>query len=405
MADVAVGAVVLLVLCTFLRIIGISFRLNSGASILFTLLLFGVGLVVGVPGAPLGLGNDYSFYFGWATEIHSSWEVGVAYDGRAIWPGKGVWPLIIGAVFWVFGPNHYVVLALSAFVTGLFVLILQVATGLLTGRVPRLSIVVFLCTSAAFVLYGALLLREPFFWLGTSLALLGVGFFQHKEYVHSFLTTCTSGLVLVLFRPDLGVIVLWGFLGLNVLAWVDQKKKISWKVASTASLLLLALVATLIPTVSAVTPGMDVDEKIILYNVNNDGEGIESGFRSGNQEAATVASSIPAINLAKGFLGPFPSELENKPVWYLAGLSSIHFWGCFALALFGMRNWNNSRLQKWGMLLMFFALTTLFITTFPNYGSLSRFRIISEIVISPYALAGMMKFAEKLRCALLRLAK
>lgn len=408
MSEFFIGLIVFLGLCSIILFTAQRLRVSGTPPVLLVAMLFGAGSLVGVPGAPLSFGGDYSYYAQWAIEIVEAWDSELPYEGRSIWPGKGVWSVIIGAIFWTAGTNHYIVLALSSSALGMAVLVSQRATVLLADIRLRWESLIYFGTSAAFVLYGSQLIREPFFWLGISLGVLGVGYLRKKSYVTSALITLTSGALLLLFRPDLGVVVLWGLLGVNILTWLEHTRNRRALRVSIASLGFVALLLSFLPAVNSVSE-REPSLKIQIYNEAHSRDRVESAFTPSNptQEVEPGVSRpanpiletvvLGTSNLTRAFFGPFPYELENKPVWYLASLSTFHFWMALWLAFLGMISNPSSRFQKSGFILMAVGLSILFAATMTNYGSLSRFRVINEMLLAPYALAGVKILTTKVR--------
>lgn len=92
--------------------------------------------------------------------------------------------------------------------------------------------------------------------------------------------------------------------------------------------------------------------------------------------------------------GPFPHEIEAGPIWYLSSLSTFHFWLTIVFATIYMlrnkRHWLIA-LGLFSLALMSLAVFTLILT---NYGILIRFRVVTELLLAPLAISGLLCLKE-----------
>jgi len=95
--------------------------------------VFFVGLVLWVPSSPFFIPSDGSYYQAWGYSLSQSWTGQSAPLESTLWPGKGVWPLIIGVFHFFLGPVVVTLIAFNSIVLGFSVVALQKAILLLTG--------------------------------------------------------------------------------------------------------------------------------------------------------------------------------------------------------------------------------------------------------------------------------
>ena len=381
------------------------FRIPAFASITALLLITAVGFIIAFPWSPVPVGGDFGRFEDWAFEILAAWDTAETYSGRAIWPGKGVWPTVIAGTYFLFGINPTLLLVVSAFVTGLTVLLIQLATQLLTQVESHLPALLYFVSSASFVLFSSILIRDPFFWLGMAFCLVGLGYVSTSEYGRSTLFYFLGTSLVIAFRPDFGVVVIWSMVGLALMAWVDSAGRVLLRRVLISLGLLAVLALSLLPTIELLSEaGRSASDKVSIYNEAHGRESVVSSFNTSISDGSTSESmsltelvlSLGLAGLPNALLGPFPSEMNLEPVMVLAALSTIHLWIWSGLALYGFHTSVSARFTKLGMVVIFFGILLVTAATMTNYGSLGRFRIVAEFFLIPHALAGANAVWRKL---------
>ena len=370
-----------------------------------------VGLILYVPLSPLYLRSDGEYYQSWGYSLAAGWSSGEPMvSPQALWPGKGLWPLIIGGFTAIAGPVTITLVVFNALLVVLSTILLQKATLLLSGKSPRWSMVIIFLSSSPFVLWGPSLLREALFWLGVALGALALAYASVNRYRFAFLAICLSGLVLLGIRPDAGMILIYGFVAMLIFLFgIVGRKPSPLRVAATASTLLS--LALSFPAAFEFARGSEVTGETIevsskeLAEANTaftppvdssdsvDRSWCESQFAGESLVNAVSCSAL--VNLPYAFFGPFHWEYSQEPVWFLAGASTVHFLILVGLATYYVVVSGGRRWPLLALLAVAAASMLMFSSILTNYGILIRFRAATEIMLIPLALSGALELMEK----------
>ena len=368
----------------------------------------GAGLILYVPLSPLYVTSDGEFYQSWGFSLAVALLSGEPLvSPQALWPGKGLWPLIIGGFTAIAGPVTITLIVFNALVLMLGTIILQNSTFLLGGRVPRWSMVVVFLSCGPFLLWGPSLLREALFWLGVALAVLALSYASVDRFGSAFLSVGLSALVLLGIRPDAGIVLIFGFVAMLVFLWgvVGPKRSLFRVVAASVLLLSLALS---FPTATNFARGDEITGQTIMHsNEALSAEHVTTAFRSSSIgsdycESEFVEQSLGAavlctagVNLPHALFGPFPWEYGEEAIWWLAGASTVHFVLLGGLATYDLVNSGGRRWPLLALLAVAAASMLMFSSILSNYGILIRFRAATEIILIPLALSGALKLVER----------
>lgn len=364
-----------------------------------------------VPLSPLYVRSDGELYQNWGYSLAASWITGepVAYF-RALWPGKGLWPLIIGGFTAVAGPVTITLIVFNALILMLSVVVLQKATFMLGGRAPRWSIVIVFLSSIPFFLWGPSLLREALFWAGVALGVLALTYASVHRYRSALPAASLSFLVLLGIRPDAGIVLIYGFVAMLIFLWgfVGLKRSQLRAVATFVALVSLALS---FPTAFELAKGRKVSgENILTTNEVLARDNVTTAFGgfAGSSEslcnsefillsAGTAALCAAAVNLPYALFGPFHWEYGPGAIWWIAGAATLHFLILLGLAIFHLVTSKGRRWPLIAVLAVAAASMFMFSSVFTNYGILIRFRAATEIVLIPLSLSGALALLSRVK--------
>ena len=380
---------------------------------------FFVGLALWFPLSPLFIANDGEYYLSWGYSLSDAWTNSGSPLEERLWPGKGVWPLIIAIFHFLFGPVAASLIAFNSIVCGFSIVALQKAVLLISGKKSTLTIVVLVLSSPPLVMFGPSLLRESLFWLGVSLGVLSVIYFGRQEVGRGVWIFVTGSLFLLLFRSDAGVVIVFGLLAVIIIQVGLFTGTRTLRRKLFTGLALTALV-TLSPfAFDLMQPGASDSERVRNGQQDLNAPAVSTAF-GGAEEASDVgeeasdvgeeASDVgercnvsatgslglvttllcySALHFPQAMFGPFPSEFGPEPIWIIASLSTIHFLVLlvpsvvYLVSLPG-RGWISSGVTAVAGLsfVMISAIAS-------NYGLLIRFRVMTEILLFPLSVAGM----------------
>lgn len=368
-------------------------------------LLFVVGLLLYVPASPFFMMSDGDLYRQWGSSIASQWRGdGVALD-RPIWPGKGFWPLIIAILSLLVTPISVSLVALNTITFGLATVLLQKSVLLISRQRARWITAFAVLTCVPIVLFAPSILRESIFWLGVSGGVLAVAYMVPQKVRLALANFAWSSLVLLAVRPDAGVVFVYGFAA--VLAVLAARAIIgppAWRfIAATGVLASLAVSAPfafgLLREDAEVDTISNVADALSGSEVNSSFVGDGAQILQGNFCDASLILRVGCgalENLPRTMFGPFIWEIEPQPVWIAASLSTLHFLAVLALAGYYVSTRIGRNLTSFSLVAVAALSLVMFAAILTNYGIVMRFRMATEIVLLPLAIAGFFALKEKL---------
>lgn len=358
------------------------------------------GLLLYLPTSPIYLRSDGEFYQRWGYSLAAAWLSGEPMPSdRALWPGKGLWPLIIAGFSAIGGPVTTTLIVFNGLILVLTVLLLQKATLLFTGRSTRWSMVVIALTSAPFAIWGPSLLREAIFWLGVSFGALALSYASVRRYRPSLLSVGISSLITLGIRPDAGIVLTYGFVAALILVWAIQGRKLTWLWALGISITQLFLALSLPSALQLLTSSEINGDVITAWNDALAAETVTTGFGSRvglcdsiGRELALSGSVLcsAVVNLPFAMFGPFYWEYGASAIWFIAGASTLHFLVLAGLATIFVVISKGFRWPMLATLLVAAGSMLMFSSVLTNYGILIRFRAATEVLLIPLALGGAL---------------
>lgn len=373
------------------------------------LLIF--GLLVHVPSSPLYLISDGEYYLGLGADIANTWRGGEVTYTRHPWPNKEAWPIFLASLVWLMGPVIVTPIVINLIILLGTILIMQIVARNLGASSSGWTLTLLLATCLPFLVFGPSTLREAIFWLGSSLGILSVSFFFSGRILRGFSTLAGASIVLLVIRPDLGVILIYSFGFLLIVFGVLTSKPFRWR-RITASVVALAALALSAPSaLQFVRPSISpntvivVSEALGAQDVTSAFSGAlpadstwalsESRFCSQNLLVISLCSA--GKNLIPAFFGPFWVDIRGEPVLVAAALSTahFHFLGLLSLLFFFQRNTK----KRAAMVLAGLAIVTLviFAAILTNYGVLMRFRTVTALFLIPLAVAAASRLEKSMR--------
>ena len=377
------------------------------------------GLVLYLPLSPFYIRSDGEYYQRWGFSLADSWLTGASLDGWSpLWPGKGVWPLVIGALSAIAGPVTISLIVFNALLVVLCAVILQNATLLLGGRSSRWTMVIVFLSSTPFLLWGPSLLREALFWTGIALGVLALSYAALNQHIPALSAVGLSALVLLGIRPDAGLVLTYGFMAMLVFVVGIVGRERSWLRVFASSLALLFLVISFPFAFEVVREGVTGET---IVDVSEDlSNGVTTAFVDATPDSyyptdtrwcesesarASLATSVlcsALTNLPHALFGPFHWEYGPEAIWFIAGASTLHF-----LVLVGLAGYHIvvSKVRRWpsfAILAVAVASLLMFSSVLTNYGILIRFRAATEIMLVPLAILGALSLTSKIKSSRLR---
>ena len=370
-------------------------------------------LVFHNPASDWYIPNDGDFYWDWAVAMSRGED---KYPDYPVWPGKGLWPYLVSHMIALGGPSIYFPLFLNVCLILLTVLVSFKSVSLLSSNFNKWGSLALFGSWFPFWLFGPSMLREAIFWLGISLGTMSLLHLRRAENVKGILVMLSSILLLLAIRPDAGLILAYAFLAAGMVAYLSMlpnglKPKLALAGLAAALIWLFPI------ALDAVRPGVAEDPSIVGRIAVDGARDIRTSafqpppFGLGDEPAgeyepmfwetdvcldnlyvATICNAI--VNLPYALAGPFPWELRWELATLLAVGSTLHFFVVVGLAIsFFVR----SEKDRIGVLLLFGVATIallLFSSILTNYGTLIRFRVVVELIVLPFAIAGMQSLGR-----------
>jgi len=390
-----------------------------------SLIVVGVSTQLSISPFYLGLG-DGGQYLDWATAISEAWREGQPWNDRAIWPGKGLWVLLIAVMNFFFGPVLISLIVINAAVFSFSLILLQKTMGLLFGVRPKWTIIVLTLTSSPVLLFTPTLLREAFFWFGITAGILAIAYFYRTSYVAGLAFLLLSVLVVIGIRPNLGVLIAYPLVAVVIAMWAVRKGSVSISRILIGSSLIAVLGVTFFPAVSALatadvvetvtvvsrslansgdpTTGLQQDKSggpsnVVSRSLANSGDpttGLQQDKSGGPSNFCNSTSYVGILcnslaRLPAFIFGPFLWEIGPEPIWIVVIASSLHFLFLLATSVLFLFQKKQRNLATLGLFAL--ALITLLIlaAVLTNYGIIIRFRVVVELFLFPLTLGFLLQ--------------
>jgi hypothetical protein len=290
--------------------------------------------------------------------------------------GKEGWPILLAAVYKVFGHLPAAGLVINVVAAALTVTVLA-RTASYLGLPPRPTAWLAALMPPG-LLWGGLLLRESltwFFMAGFVLGLAGLAM-KRRAWVH-LLVVAVSFLGLLQFRGTAAVIV--GVAGV-VAVFLVRKQYLLLAAGGVAAILII--LGPLGAPVRNIIGQYDLER---IY--------VSREWLSDNATTGFPVNNIVDV-LAHVMLGPAPWE------WGVVGpvfaIDAILWIGIIVLAWRGWSTMQNRRASL-VLLLPAFALFASLVITSGNYGTLQRLRYQPELLLLPLAAAGLLAVRDRVR--------
>ncbi len=325
-------------------------------------------------------------------------------QGLAATGVNGVWPLLISGLYVPFGRLTLAVLVVNAAISSFALLVGQKTVKLLISRdVPWLITFVWL-SSTPLLIFGSSAMREPLFWLGIGLTVLGLVYLGQANRLPGFLNFSGGVAVLLAIRPDFSTLLLYPLIALTLAHFLVRPavftlKKLAYFLAGVG-----VLGASFIPVsrfmgVNA-TPERAVELRRFLQR-----DGVNSALPppvQNNDPITFIPVSHEIWTLLEGtfsnllpfLFGPYWTRLGEEPILWIAALSTFHFWVLFVSSIRGVQRLPSSIP---GVPILIWAILALgvFSLSLTNFGIIMRFRQAVEIMILPFAIVGLLSWGTK----------
>ena len=365
------------------------------SALMVSIFLFGVLRLQ--PSSPLYDPGDESLLL-WGQEISSALrgEVPLA-DLRQIWPGKGVWPLIIGLTGLVVVDPVLLPLAINSVVIGCIFLLLWKSAEIVGVRSQWMFFGLFVLNPGLWV-WGPLLMRENIFWVGFSMLILGMVSRGTTHFRVWSAWGAAGATVLIGVRGDFGSVVVG-----VALAWIAVEHAIYLGSRTppvgrirSAQIILLATggawLASLFSTGSRTAPDEESESNLADF--------LHSSRRVLRKDdvISGIDTEIPLEMLRHAFFGPFPSELSGGLVFVVSGIGTQYFLIVSILALVGASALGPGRRIVVSQTILL-SCTLLAVTAFSlsNYGIQFRFKTAFVFGMVPLAVLGLEHASHTVR--------
>lgn len=388
--------------------------------------LLGVSFWRFSPGSPLLPRGDSGFYFHWGTGLASAMQ-GESYEyGRQIWPGKGVWPVVIALSHLVVRDAFLVPLVLVIIAAVSSVLVLGYAIWLILGKAYPILLAGIVILQPAFMGWGTTLDREAFFWLGTSLLILGFALYCRERYLGAAIWGAVGAIFVIGIRFEVGIPLAY-LMACTALIYVLQTRRnnsqrfsapfvtavfgvwLSTTFVAVAGFLAArnpgiplwssrSPDAVVAPTAAQTENGFSVAEVLGLVV-----DRAASTRQSLSKESVTTAFD-PGESLVSGALlgvirtvfGPFPTEIEPSLVYAILVIATLNFVFVLGLAIFYLVAGGPKARALAGLGLAALGVVFIIGVTITNYGMIARFRFGAQLLLIPLAIAGYHLLQQKL---------
>lgn len=348
--------------------------------VLFAVLLL-AGLLLYSPGSWLYQAGDGEYYRDWAIDIAAGESV------STIWPDKGVWSLMISPLFFSLGPVWFPVIAINVSLC-VFALVLVHEAAIVLGYRGSWGPFFLLATSVGFIYYGPSLLREPIWWFGLSLCVLGVTLLSSAPK-RGWVLLLLGAVVVLAIRPDVGIVLVATILGSLIVVNFFQKPPSlrSFGLAAAQGAALVGTFSLFYPLLSGVTSA----EKAQTVRDGLSDESVTTRVSVVPVHSAPSEPESILVGLSEFLLsaaGPLWWEVGGSFPLLVAAVSSAHFLLVLGLAIIGLSR-EKSRAPSAALLLAGGIMWVVLSAVLGNYGAVIRFRQLVEIIFLPVALLGL----------------
>ena len=353
------------------------------------LVLYGFGVLRLLPGTPifdLGDGNGYLRWGYQITEVfYGRLEPS---DVREIWPGKGVWPLIIGLTGLLVPKPILFPLMVNIVLMLVTVLVSQKTFSHVTASKSKSYVLPLMLLNPGFIMWGTTLMRENLAWLGLALVGLSIARRGHKSF-QTQLFTAGGGFALVMAtRDDLGAamtvivagtVLLMPFMTKS-LAEKSLRAILSGRFAFTLGfVMLLAAAAWWYLSSFATRADLDLSSEVAKR--------VSSKSQADAQTAVSKTSPI-AVRAIGGLFGPFPHEYGASAVLLLVSLGTLYFGVLLMLVAARIRAGRVQETNEAATLLIIATVVAGIVGILVgNYGAITRLTVGLTILVTPHAAA------------------
>lgn len=384
-------------------------------STISAVLLFSIfsvsGFLLHSPSSRFFIPSDGQYYLAWSQALIVYWNDGSPTGFPQLWPGKGIWPALLGVIRLVVGEEATLFgIALNAALIAVSGIFLERAATTNGVKVTWWPIVLIFVTSGPMLIFGPSLLREGLFWLAISIGVLSMALANAGLWTQSISNWGVSAVALLAVRNEVGLLIASTTLAVIIVLW-GVKSRLPWKIRGiavpfTLSLLTLGFFRTLDFLRPAIEPALVTNVAASLSqgvnsSLNRAGTRVEiapTSLAIQSDVSLTVCDNLLSLkilcegvlNLPAFIAGPFPWELTGELVLLVAFLASIHF---ILVVLLATRALFNDHERVWlnlGYILVAAATAILFSSVLTNYGIIMRFRVATEILLIPLALKGLL---------------
>lgn len=409
---------VLIYICALVAIIYGTFVFSKkstgkyGYYVVILLVLFILGISSYLVLGPFNLYPDAVYYHDGGLEILKWWEGTGPNPYGEFWNSlmnKRAWPTVIAAIYWLVGVQPAAILLFSIVLLGSTSVFLASSITVLSPDKFDGKLFTYFFLIAPFVfIFGVSLGREAIYWLATSILIYGSSKLFQRKNLESILPLAAGSLLLIVFRPNLGIPQIYAFGIPLFIMWVFRSFPIN-----LLRVALIAILGTLIGF--SVFPAKELitaDAYDVVQTRYFLSEGANSGFSSIeiNLESETIEPSVQPTTstksqedgnsfwdyglyslqtLPRGMFGPFPAEFSFKPVMVFSEINLFYWIIIVGLTIYGIAR-NLRRAQGLLFLSISLLIITIISSLLTNYGILIRFRAIAEITLIPYAFSVFM---------------
>ena len=389
-----------------------------GQALTSTLVIFPFFSILGIllhdSASPFFLPSDGQYYLDWSRALIDLWSKGTPTGFPQVWPGKGVWPVILATLGLLVGENVGVFgILLSAATVSMLSLVLEKTANVLGAKEAQWAILLIFFTSGPMLIFGPSLLREGIFWLGVSFGVLSLAVADRGHWIPSASYFVVSGAIMLAIRPDLGLILGTTMGGVIIMLWGIRSGLSLYLRLLFVPVLLAGLAYVFGQALDFLRPSIEpsvVDNlqasldkesstRFVQLDPSNDSDQSDAIgpelFRNEGVEVLCESQLVLKVacdgflSLPRFIFGPFPWEFQAEPVWFFAVAATLHFLIILFLALTNVfvdqpRVWLNL-----GILVLALATAVVFASILTGYGILIRFRVVTEIILLPLAVKGL----------------
>lgn len=414
-ADVIFAMFLLVVFSAVVLLISANYRValgSFGAGIAFLL----VGVWRFLPNSVIPSSGDDGYYLGWGADLAGALS-GEAYEyGRWIWPGKGVWPVVIAMTHLIVKDAFLAPLTLSVIASISAVLVIHEATRLLLNNSYPALLAGLILLQPAFLGWGSSLNREAFFWLGSAFIVLGFAHFVRNRHLMAAFWTFAGAILVIGIRYEVGIPLVYLMVCAAIIFFLfgDGAFGQTFSAQSRLAVAFLVWIAASLGTLFGFAFARNPTLFLFVGEPESTGESpselganlVEGELRwvestvsrlrdavSGEQvttafQAADNLIIGTLLGFVRSFFGPFPQEMEPTLVWGILAIATLNFIAVLGLALVFLLKGGERALSLSGLTIA--ALGIMFIIGFSltNYGMIARFRFTAQILLLPFAIGG-----------------